>query len=213
LANNNSTYQLWSNLMEWWGHSTKYGWVFLDRTIKNNMPGEGGDLIFISCNTSEVILVNRNQWEAPMFVFEKRHLENIDEPELEIEKERLSSYKAKVTHYKQLAKEYFEQHILLVNKEKNSKNTDTPSNVASYGSFSEDKIKIKTEKPTTSNNNNGSNFLGKWLLFFIPSFIVTLIINQSAFGSCYSGYCISAAFPRVLIISIIISFFVAQNSD
>jgi hypothetical protein len=199
--------------MEWWGHSTKHGWVFLDRTIKNNMPGGNGDLIFICCNTSEIVLVNRSQWEAPMFVFEKRYMENLEEPELEVEKQLLSSYKVKTDHFKQLVNKHFEKNICLDNKEIISNNTDVPSNVASYVSDSEDNIQVKPKKSTASNDNNESKVFGKWLLFFIPTFIVILIINQSAFGSCYSGYCISAALPRVLIISIIVSFFVAMNSD
>ena len=193
--------------MEWWGYSKDYGWVFLDRTIKSNKPGEHGELMFIVCNTSEVIFVNRKQWEAPMFVFEKRYMEGMEESELEKEIQLLSDFKDRVNHYKELVHEYL-----------NSKKTDTeiiekPSKVAICSSNSERIVETKTRVPKTSNNNNRNNILGKWLLFFIPTFIVILIVNQSAFGSCYSGYCISAAFPRVLILSIIISFIITLNSD
>ena len=75
--------------------------------------------------------------------------------------------------------------------------------------FSKNEI-LPLKSKTTSTNE--SSFASRFSLCLIPAFIVILILNQSAYGSCYSGYCLSAAFPRVLIISIIISFIAAANS-
>jgi len=48
----------------------------------------------------------------------------------------------------------------------------------------------------------------KALSIFIPTFIVVMIFNQMMYGFCFKGYCIAAAFPRVTIISVVISFFI-----
>lgn len=192
--------------MEWWGYSTKYGWVFLDRTIKNNKPGERADLIFVVCETSEVILINHKQWEAPMFVYEKRHIECKVGEELETETQLLSSYKNKVLHYKRVVRKFSNGKVI-------DTETASPSRGVSCNRKAEGNVKTKPKKVITSNCHNKSNIFGKWLLVFIPTFIVTLILNQSAYGSCYSGYCISAAFPKVLLLSLIISFLIAVNSE
>ncbi|ENM3851143.1 hypothetical protein VCSRO184_3530 [Vibrio cholerae] len=50
--------------------------------------------------------------------------------------------------------------------------------------------------------------MNKALKIFVPTFIVVLIVNQMAYGSCFKGYCISAAFPKVTILSLLISAFI-----
>lgn len=46
------------------------------------------------------------------------------------------------------------------------------------------------------------------LKIFIPTFIVVLIFNQMAYGFCFKGYCIASAFPKVTILSLLISAFI-----
>jgi len=48
----------------------------------------------------------------------------------------------------------------------------------------------------------------KALSIFLPTFMIVLIINQSAYGSCYESYCLSAALPKVIMLSSAISAFV-----
>ena len=48
----------------------------------------------------------------------------------------------------------------------------------------------------------------KALKIFAPTFIIVLIINQMAYGLCFKGYCIAAAFPKVTVLSLLISGFI-----
>lgn len=50
--------------------------------------------------------------------------------------------------------------------------------------------------------------MGKALGIFIPTFLVVLAVNQLAYGACFKGYCIAAAFPKVTILSLAISAFI-----
>lgn len=45
----------------------------------------------------------------------------------------------------------------------------------------------------------------KFLSIFLPTFFIVLFINQSSYGSCYESYCLSAAIPKVITITVIIS--------
>ena len=47
--------------------------------------------------------------------------------------------------------------------------------------------------------------MGNSLKIFGISFIVIGIINQAFYGFCFKSYCLSAAFPKVLILSIIVT--------
>ncbi|PSU21540.1 hypothetical protein CTM84_09315 [Photobacterium kishitanii] len=56
----------------------------------------------------------------------------------------------------------------------------------------------------------------KSLYIFIPTFIVVMIINQFLYGACFKTYCLSAAFPKVVILSLAISafiYFVKRDED
>ncbi len=46
------------------------------------------------------------------------------------------------------------------------------------------------------------------LKIFIPTFVIVLIFNQMTYGSCFKGYCIAAAFPKVIVLSLLISAFI-----
>jgi|GEM_PF-1346614 len=48
----------------------------------------------------------------------------------------------------------------------------------------------------------------KALSIFITTFVVVLVINQMMYGACFKGYCLSAAFPKVTILSLMISAFI-----
>ncbi|WP_297407981.1 hypothetical protein [uncultured Cetobacterium sp.] len=55
--------------------------------------------------------------------------------------------------------------------------------------------------------------MGKALSIFIPTFVVVLIVNQMFYGFCFKSYCLSAAFPKVVVLSILVSFFIFFVSD
>jgi hypothetical protein len=46
------------------------------------------------------------------------------------------------------------------------------------------------------------------LKIFLPTFVIVFVFNQMAYGSCFEGYCIAAAFPKVTILSVFISAFI-----
>lgn len=48
----------------------------------------------------------------------------------------------------------------------------------------------------------------KVMKIFLSTFVIVLILNQMAYGSCFEGYCIAAAFPKVTILSVVISAFI-----
>lgn len=48
----------------------------------------------------------------------------------------------------------------------------------------------------------------KFTKILIPTYFIVLFLNQTLYGSCYQSYCLSAAFPKVTIISVIISYFI-----
>lgn len=48
----------------------------------------------------------------------------------------------------------------------------------------------------------------KVLIIFIVTFSVVMIFNQIGYGSCFSSYCMSAATPKVTVISIVLSAFI-----
>lgn len=39
----------------------------------------------------------------------------------------------------------------------------------------------------------------------IPTFVVVGLVNQSFYGMCMKAYCLSAAFPKVLVLSVIVA--------
>jgi hypothetical protein len=43
------------------------------------------------------------------------------------------------------------------------------------------------------------------LKVFGISFVVIGVINQAFYGFCFKSYCLSAAFPKVLILSVIVT--------
>lgn len=42
---------------------------------------------------------------------------------------------------------------------------------------------------------------------FIPTFLVIFVINQMFYGWCFKGYCLAAAFPKVILISALLTWF------
>ncbi len=48
--------------------------------------------------------------------------------------------------------------------------------------------------------------MNKALIIFTPVFIVLFVINQSFYGGCFKGYCLAAAFPKIIILSAILTW-------
>jgi len=48
----------------------------------------------------------------------------------------------------------------------------------------------------------------KNIMIFVASFLGLMFINQLSYGACFKGYCLAAAFPKVLILSVILSAFI-----
>jgi NADH pyrophosphatase NudC (nudix superfamily) len=46
----------------------------------------------------------------------------------------------------------------------------------------------------------------KALSIFVPTFLIVLVVNQLFYGGCFKAYCLSAAFPRIAIISAVITW-------
>ena len=44
-----------------------------------------------------------------------------------------------------------------------------------------------------------------FLKTLLPTFLVVGLINQSFYGFCMKSYCLAAAFPKVLVLSVIIA--------
>ena len=51
--------------MQWWGYSKEHGWVVLDRSIPQNVPGIKDDLLFLCCKTSTTFVEKRERWNRP----------------------------------------------------------------------------------------------------------------------------------------------------
>lgn len=45
----------------------------------------------------------------------------------------------------------------------------------------------------------------RFIKTFLVTFIIVGLINQSFYNFCFSEYCLSAAFPKVLILSLIVA--------
>ena len=52
-----------------------------------------------------------------------------------------------------------------------------------------------------------------FLKIFVPTFLIVGLINQSFYGFCMKSYCLSAAFPKVAIISAIIGFIIYKIKE
>ncbi len=48
----------------------------------------------------------------------------------------------------------------------------------------------------------------KALQIFIPTFAIVMVANQMMYGACFKAYCLAAAFPKVVILSLAISTFI-----
>ena len=56
----------------------------------------------------------------------------------------------------------------------------------------------------------------KALTIFIPTLVVIMVINQMFYGACFEAYCLAAAFPKVLVLAVIVStflYFVSKSED
>lgn len=40
---------------------------------------------------------------------------------------------------------------------------------------------------------------------FIGTFLAVFVVNQMFYGACFKGYCLSKAFPKVVVLSAIIA--------
>ena len=56
----------------------------------------------------------------------------------------------------------------------------------------------------------------KALAIFIPTFVAIMVINQMFYGACFAAYCLAAAFPKVVVLAVIVStflYFVSKSED
>ena len=58
-----------TNNNEWWGYSPKHGWVVLDRSVAENQSGSPTKLLFVKCADWSIYEENRENWEAPKYIF------------------------------------------------------------------------------------------------------------------------------------------------
>ena len=51
---------------------------------------------------------------------------------------------------------------------------------------------------------------------FIPTFLVVLVVNQAFYNFCFAAYCLAAAFPRVVIMSAVVTgvlYWIKKSED
>jgi len=52
----------------------------------------------------------------------------------------------------------------------------------------------------------------KTITIFIVTFSIVMLVNQISYGSCFASYCLSAALPKVTLLSVVISAFIVWGS-
>jgi hypothetical protein len=45
------------------------------------------------------------------------------------------------------------------------------------------------------------------IVIFAVTFVVILVVNQMFYGGCFEAHCLSAAFPKVIMLSTLVSWF------
>lgn len=50
------------------------------------------------------------------------------------------------------------------------------------------------------------------IAIFTVTFVVILFVNQLSYGGCFQAHCLSAAFPKVIILSTFVSWFLYSAS-
>jgi len=63
--------------MQWWGYSKEHGWVVLDRSIPQNVPGIKDDLLFFSCRNTKTYLEAREKWNRPHYTYAPVYLKSL----------------------------------------------------------------------------------------------------------------------------------------
>ncbi|MFT6907931.1 MAG: hypothetical protein ACJAS1_004619 [Oleiphilaceae bacterium] len=78
----------------WWGFSEKFGWVFLDRTLQCNSTSAKKHLIFVDCQSEEIIKIDYGQWDT-FATYEKQIFVMFNEERKEEQLCRLALFKNK----------------------------------------------------------------------------------------------------------------------
>jgi len=78
---------------EWWGFSSKYGWVVLDRNIDANRPGKSVRLLFLRCDGWIRYEEDRDRWVPPHYYFSERYIEKLSEKEVLVARAHLRNLK------------------------------------------------------------------------------------------------------------------------
>ena len=68
--------------------------------------------------------------------------------------------------------------------------------------------KVLSTEATSQFNQAEKSSLARAVTIFIPTFLVILVINQMFYGGCFKGYCLAAAFPRVTVISALLTWLI-----
>jgi len=55
--------------------------------------------------------------------------------------------------------------------------------------------------------------MNKFIKIFIPAFLVVGVVNQSFYGFCMKSHCLAAAFPKVVILSVIVAFVIFKVKE
>ena len=53
----------------------------------------------------------------------------------------------------------------------------------------------------------------KAIVIFIVTFSIVMMVNQIGYGSCFKSYCVTAAIPKVTLLSVVISAFLYWVSE
>mgnify|MGYP000034633298 CR=1 FL=1 len=49
------------------------------------------------------------------------------------------------------------------------------------------------------------------IVIFFVAFVVILVVNQMFYGFCFESRCLSAAFPKVLILASFVTYFLTKS--
>lgn len=74
-----------------------------------------------------------------------------------------------------------------------------------------DSVQKKNSDNTKQEKSTNSPF-ATVISIFIPVFLVVMVVNQLFYGGCFKSYCLAAAFPKVTLISAVLTWILYASS-
>jgi uncharacterized membrane protein YvbJ len=83
---------------------------------------------------------------------------------------------------------------------------------SSCGKNTSDSVQTKKITDTAKSEASLATPLLTVISIFIPIFLVVMVVNQIFYGGCFKSYCLAAAFPKVTIISAVLTLILYASS-